>query len=713
MNRKKQDLYLCEVTSLPYFDEIGNRGPKWTTEEIFVPLEASKGLGNTVRRFFCGICGFFGVDVDAEFLDEALGMGFNVMMAGLLDEDFGRAGDIEKRAQAAGLTPSEYVDQKLDLAIDYMGRHGEKVWFEVIGEHDCRWWPNRNFSTRQAAYQWFEKFIKHTTEVKEDLPAVAETLPRFCRYPTIFELLERRGLAVKDLNLYAGPGQEFDIHYLHQWGFRLVCLERNVGLGNVQVGISFLRGSATQHDAYWGVYFACWLPNEALSCPAYDRDLRPLGGNTESYTLRAWLATYLSGANVVAQDNSDTTHFVRLEDGRFVLSPMGEAGKQFYEFSVVRHPNRGIPHAPIALMLEQYHGWHYNWGFHHGPVVWGNRVPYEPGDRMIENFFQAAFPGYLEAGRSYARPWSEVPWNNRQECAQMRQEGLDISQFEKGDLVPSRWGDIFDVVLENCSLEVLQNYPVVFLLGRIRMSPELLEKLTAYVANGGIVVANSGNLSREMNDFWFRGSPLRMSDGEKEFFGMEKGGGCSNYLDDFHCDLCGWTNHELKHGHTRVELAQAEGIAHLDQDEAAVTCRRLGKGRIYFFTQLYLQDAYNTGVLESCLHMLDHIFGEQQLATVEPFGLQYLVNRIDDGILVSLFNHNAEAWTGQVRTRNFDPASTEVKEWWKDETSTGRIEGSDLILDCVVPPHGFKFYACRGEVKLPGAGSVVSDRASS
>lgn len=307
----KRNYYMCGIVIQPYFDDITGLRPQMKTEEIEVPVEESIGMGNTVRRMICGICGLHKCDIDAAFMDRCLNLGMNVIIVAMVDEDFARARDIEGRAKAAGLTSSQYIDQKLDLAIDYMKRYGERVWLEVIGEHDCRWWPNINFRDRREAYEWFEKFIKRTREVKKDLQDLVLVHPRFCTYPTIFELLERRGLDLKDLNMAAHPGQEFDIHYLHKWGFKLVCLERNVGLGNVQVGISFLRGSAAQHEGYWGLSFASWISSSGVeSITLYDQKMRLIGGNTVSYILKVWLAGYLSGANLVMQDNSNITHFV-------------------------------------------------------------------------------------------------------------------------------------------------------------------------------------------------------------------------------------------------------------------------------------------------------------------------------------------------------------------------------------------------------------------
>jgi len=62
--------------------------------------------------------------------------------------------------------------------------------------------------------------------------------------------------------------------------------------------------------------------------------------------------------------------------------------------------------------------------------------------------------------------------------------GVDIEQEDRR-LVKSPYGDSFDLLLSNVSLEVLKSYPVVICLGEHEFLPKTRENLVAYLKAGG------------------------------------------------------------------------------------------------------------------------------------------------------------------------------------------------------------------------------------
>ena len=102
----------------------------------------------------------------------------------------------------------------------------------------------------------------------------------------------------------------------------------------------------------------------------------------------------------------------------------------------------------------------------------------EAGDHMITNFFRAAFaawPAYhvkwdekLPCQKKYYGDWWDK--SNAEVVAAARSGELPVENLEQDFyLGSSRWGDSFDALLENCPPEALRQYPVAFLLGRVKL----------------------------------------------------------------------------------------------------------------------------------------------------------------------------------------------------------------------------------------------------
>ena len=99
--------------------------------------------------------------------------------------------------------------------------------------------------------------------------------------------------------------------------------------------------------------------------------------------------------------------------------------------------------------------------------VWGN-MPFNEGSFFMNDVLDLLYPGYADA--SY--------WHD-----------------ERGFMTPTPFGDAADVLLSDCSHDILARYPVVILATDIISSrAEVQDKLAAYVGAGGTLVLTTNAL---------------------------------------------------------------------------------------------------------------------------------------------------------------------------------------------------------------------------
>jgi hypothetical protein len=290
--------------------------------------------------------------------------------------------------------------------------------------------------------------------------------------------------------------------YMGQWGGELLSQEIGIRLFGTHSKLAFLRGACRQNDRAMCVQVSSWLSGrvptfdekegligtlptyrlgaevkpakEIFGHPRYDWD----GGHSPSSLQRLWFMGWLSGADVVipepaqmmffAYDPERHDEYVRSmifvpkdQNERAVLSPVGERAQQFMEVTG-RHPDRGIPFTPFAILLDQYAG--FGGIMHEVPRPWGLLEP-TLGDREIQLFWDTVFAGSMALSEL-------LPYDDSGETITV------------GDGV-SLYGNSFDVLLSNVSPDVLAAYPVLTLLGDHNFTPDLIELLTGYVRSGG------------------------------------------------------------------------------------------------------------------------------------------------------------------------------------------------------------------------------------
>lgn len=260
-------------------------------------------------------------------------------------------------------------------------------------------------------------------------------------------------------------------HYAAEFGFDQIGSEIGENINNYQWHLALNRGAARQYHLPWFIDFSAW---HGPSITDYSEG-RIWGensgadyGHSMSLFERSLFVSYMAGAGQITAEAGGAIAFLTDvdENGYYRLSPYGEVCKRFYDFTQA-HPDIGTPYTPFALVLDYYHGAYP--GFEDRKAF--GFFPYTPGDDMTWNLVDLIWPGGWEV----------------------------MGKKEKGTLVSTPYGDVFDVLLQNAPQDVLNSYPCLILSGDIHLSAEELTRYHAYVAQGGTLVMNSVYLTQFPN----------------------------------------------------------------------------------------------------------------------------------------------------------------------------------------------------------------------
>lgn len=549
--------------------------------------------------------------------------------------------------------------------------------------------------SKHAAYEAFRKsFCEHNPE-----------------YLAVRDYCQKCGFDSRRFKLVIGQHQQWH-HYAAEWGADVLFTEGNCDLPNDQARTAIIRGAARQYGREWFEYFSSWGGvNREITW--FDECGELKSGITPSLSLRQWIAAFYSGCRYCNGIESPASQlYYRNASGKRRVSEFGRNAKKFTRFVFKRHPDRGTPCVPAALMLEHGHGW-----TPRDHRVFGGSVPYTRAEEMIDNFFNAAFPGQEADLPNQRLPWrhdGRFPWSTHQELFAMERAGkFDHRIYEKGIRTDSTWGDSFDVVLENCPLEVLVRYKAVILLGGIRLNPELTQTLRAYAEQGGIVLINAVQAGPEHSEFL-----------GVDFLGRRE------VLWETACTRCGsvfrdWeTEIELVRPLQSSVLLHAVGgyrggsralqrIPGYDGCDPVATSRQLGRGRVVFTTLPYMQTAPGRGLHPACADLIDHLM--QDLLPVEIRGakIEFMINITADSLIVTLMHNGPDYWKN-ARGRPWKgdliikdavtrvPGAGEISaaEWWNDRALPFRADGKSIVIPLTVKPFGFQIVAITRKSRL-------------
>jgi len=430
-------------------------------------------------------------------------------------------------------------------------------------------------------------------------------------------------------------------HYYGERGARMLGLETAQGLPSDTLLFAFLRGAGKQYGRLIYQATSIWNRFGYNIYSGRQTDGRqgygygPRKGCSLSLHRRLFLAGFLGGHSIAGTETSQFTAD-RLANGAPELSPLGRQHLDLVDWTR-RHPDRGVQYTPVAFMLDFHHGWNMPRHLYRGDryKVWG-KLPYEPGDYLIDNVFRLVWPGYEDA--SYLRN-------------------------ERGFLTPTPYGDLFDVVTNRCHPDVLRQYTSLMLLGDVELTPAVVANLTAFVEQGGDLLLDARHAAA---------LPAALS-------GVSVGPPAQGVMS--HLLATGESFDELPYTYNVLTASEAQPVLINEQRHPLLTITARGRGRVIVCAvEQWMTDrlAYQTPdivnmeppyrLLRGVRAALDGYFASFSPVEVEPagLGLQTCCFEDENRLLVGLFNQDLfAAWQGTLKVRQGEVAS--ATELWRGQ----------------------------------------------
>lgn len=302
----------------------------------------------------------------------------------------------------------------------------------------------------------------------------------------------------------------FGCHYAGELGARILGLETGEYLPCDTVRMSFCRGACRQYDLLMNISPAVFSLKGAQCFKCYPKQEQKQSSLVDGFHLagpehgaslgllkRMWWLAYMNGASILGLQcgyfQADATGEHEAQGSVPIDDPITDR-KAMAEFTPIgwlqweaantarKYPMRGVPHAPVAVMLPFDHGWHPQPTRYHHKIfpqpylhdfederelfVWGN-IPYEAGDWQIDKFFRWVYPG------------SNVAFTR-------------ATRDERGVITSTPFGDSFDVILANADETAIGKYQAIVLLGDLRVDETegLKDRLLEFVTSGGLLVVD-------------------------------------------------------------------------------------------------------------------------------------------------------------------------------------------------------------------------------
>ncbi len=418
------------------------------------------------------------------------------------------------------------------------------------------------------------------------------------------------------------------------WGrIRAIITENRTPYRSNQIMQAMTRGSARMWNVPFGYFCAYdWYARIAPPILGHMQQPRPAYRNQRGYLRinpglyrRLWYYMLLSNAAYIA-DESDHSEYIDLAGkGQTRLSWYGELCEEMRQFAADN--DTGVSWNPVAVALS----------WHNGVVYKGDkafyRYPYNEGEHMTRELLHRVLYRFSENNRS------------------------------ADDLGPSPFGELFDVVRLDTPkgplpLDLLSNYPVLFLAGEQNFSPENVKRIMAYAEQGGTVILNA--------------AMLKGGEFPQEFLGAEIGKPVKADV------MTGPDGKKLpKEIFTLYPLAPQEGtlVLYRAGKQPAVTRRTFGKGAVILCGPAWLladRSETEDGIahrvmLPLAADLMDRISGELLPFRISGPGVKdqllFQVNRKGSGYVVGLFNNGGlstadESNHGSMGPEIADPCKT-------------------------------------------------------
>jgi len=252
--------------------------------------------------------------------------------------------------------------------------------------------------------------------------------------------------------------------YAAEWGTRAIGLELGENIAFTQSKLAFARGAARQWGLPWSVQVSPWFAGHCTTSGPLRREgkyTRGLdAGHSLSFYRRLWLHAWFAGAAMVTPENSIAIFFEKPAPP-WELTAHGEAAVEVLAF--MRSHDRGVPYTPVAVVLDHLAGYNAYRG-----RPWGV-LANTAGDLETRDLFQEQlFPG---SDHIHRKP--------------------DPANPEKSYLVPTPFGEMFDVLLSSAKADVLGAYPVLLLVGDITFDDSFVSRLEQALRKGSTLLLHS------------------------------------------------------------------------------------------------------------------------------------------------------------------------------------------------------------------------------
>jgi hypothetical protein len=452
-------------------------------------------------------------------------------------------------------------------------------------------------------------------------------------------------------------------HYYAERNCRMLGLETAQGLPSDTLMFAFLRGAGRQYGrltyqatSIWNRFgYNMYHDRQTLRADGYG--FGPNKGCSRSLHQRLFVAGFLGGQSIFGTETAQFTAD-RLPDGAPELSPLGRQHLRLKQWAQ-RHPDRGVPYTPVALMLDFYNGWNMPRHLYRGDKykIWG-KLPYAKGDYLVDAVFRMIWPGYEDA--SYLRN-------------------------ERGFLTPTPYGDAFDVLTNRCPATILGQYNAVMLLGDVEMTAQLKANLARFVAGGGDLLLDARHaqaLPMELTGVQIAGT----------------GRACATRL-----LTTGEKFIELPYSYAQLAPHGAATLVDNEHGHPMLTVNRAGQGRVvvgaaddWLSDHVTYRDPQIVNMeppfrlLRGMQAVLATYFDSLNPAEIEPRGLASMVCHFPDDphrLLIGLTNNDLFAdWHGTLRLRRAHAVS--LKDLWRETdlpagpTTTLNVPAGDsAILD--------------------------------
>ena len=407
-------------------------------------------------------------------------------------------------------------------------------------------------------------------------------------------------------------------HMFHESGARTVGYEIDATNVHAPMRIAFERGAARQYSGAWINYAS---GNFGDSCNYFTHNPHlPRGANhwfhsrysiTDGVSIawyrKLYYMNYFGGASAIYWEQNLVNQYLLPGPGThpIQLSPFGRATEDFQSF-VSKHPDRGEPYTPIALLLSYGHAY--------------ERVNYSC--KMLHHFQEDRSD--LELRELFNVCWHPAAVLEGQPASP------DVQSMPSGV-----YGDIFDVLVDRPErAKAIHQYPVVWAAGDVKLTGAMLPIIENYVKKGGTLVTTitqAKDLPATLTGFKATGKLIR----EEKWM----------LADDADTRLT--TPYEVE----QIDLAGAKALAWaglnemLKRGNPLVTRHQVDQGSV--ITILAPRGLGLDERAHPCLPVLMNALTEDLLPiqvrltkNQRPNGeVMYSINKTKDGWLVAVYNH--------------------------------------------------------------------------